>query len=97
MEAVTVAFETNERVSHPKAMADAIRGMTNGSIYFHYLEGFRRPPLHKDDFSAWLSEFGSDGEQYASAISKIDFYFKTLPALREELFTALRSMTEVNS
>lgn len=97
MEAVTVAFETNERISHPEAMADAIREMTNGSIYFHYLEGFRRPPLHKDDFSAWLSEYGSDGELYAKAISNIDFYFKTLPALREELSSALSSVSETKS
>lgn len=95
MEAVTVAFETSERIKHPAEMADAIRLMTNGSIYFHFLEGLRRPPLHKDDFSAWLLEYGPEGEQYAKAISEIDFYFKSLPALRNDLCSALNPLAEV--
>ena len=89
MEAVTVAFETSERIRHPSQMAKAIRQMTNGSIYFHFQEGLRRPPLHMDDFSAWLSKWGLEGERYAKAISQIDFYFKSLPALREELSNAV--------
>jgi len=95
MQAVTVAFETSERIELPSQMSKAIRQMTNGSIYFHFLEGLRRPPLHMDDFSAWLIQFGQKGEQYAKAISKIDFYFKSLPTLREELFSALVSINEV--
>jgi hypothetical protein len=92
MESVIVAFETEERIHHPSEMADAIQEMTNGSIFFHFLEGFRRPPLHKDDFTAWLLELGSIGEPYARAISEIDFYFKSLPSLRKELSRALRTV-----
>lgn len=89
MEAVIVAFETKGRIKHPSEMAGAIQEMTNGSIFFHFLEGLRRPPVHKDDFSAWLLEYGPSGKPYARAISGIDFYFKGLPALRDELTRAL--------
>lgn len=94
MEAVTVVFETAERVHKPSEMANAIRQMTNGSVYFHFLEGLRRPPLQMDDFSAWLLKYGPEGEPYAKAVSKIDFYFKTLTALREELCAALDALKE---
>lgn len=97
MEAVTVAFETDESVSHPSRMAAAIQEMTNGSIYFHFLEGFRRPPIHKDDFSAWFLNQGTIGEPYAKAISEIDFYFKSLTALRIELSRALQTVGEGQS
>lgn len=97
MEAVTVVFETAERIKKPGDLANAIRRMTNGSVYFHFLEGLRRPPLQKDDFSAWLLKYGPVGEEYASAIARIDFYFKTLPALREELYTVLHAAAEVRS
>jgi hypothetical protein len=97
MEAITIAFETAERIQEPAEMANAIRQMTNGSIYFHFLEGRRRPPLQMDDFSAWFVKCGPEGEPYARAISKIDFYFKTLPVLREELYAALDSLKEVRS
>jgi hypothetical protein len=94
MEAVTVAFQTSERVRRPSEMAEAIRHMTNGSLYFHFLEGLRRPPLHTDDFSAWLLEYGPEGEPYARALAGIDFYFKSLPALRDELGHALLVVTQ---
>jgi Family of unknown function (DUF5752) len=92
MEAVIVAFETDGRISHPSEMPEAIKEMTNGSIFFHFLEGLRRPPIHKDDFSAWLLEYGPSGESYARAISGIDFYFKSLPVLRDELGRALQAV-----
>ncbi len=94
MEAVTVAFETSERVRHPVEMAEAVARMTNESIYFHFLEGLRRPPLHLDDFSAWLREQGEVGEPYVKAISGIDFYFKSLATLKAELHKALQTVKE---
>ncbi len=95
MEALTVTFETDTRISQPADLADAIQAMTNGSIFFHFLEALRRPPLHKDDFTAWLVERGPAGEAYAKAIEGVDFYFMTLSALRDHLSTSLRSVKGV--
>lgn len=92
MESVTVAFETSERVRRPQELAQAIMQMTNGSMYFHFLEGFRRPPLHVDDFTVWLQEQGPEGEPYARAIATIDFYFKSLQALKIDLGAALKAV-----
>jgi hypothetical protein len=92
MEAVTIVFETSDRICHPLEMPEGIRQMTNGSIYYHFLEGLRRPPRHIDDFSTWLLDCGPKWEAYVSAIAGIDFYFKSLSVLREELSNALNDV-----
>ncbi|PWB69798.1 hypothetical protein C3F09_10035 [candidate division GN15 bacterium] len=94
MEALTVAFETGVRVSRPADMADAVRAMTNGSIFFHYLEALKRPPIHKDDFTAWFTECGPAAEPYVKAIAGMDVYFKNLPAIRDSLYRALNAVKE---
>ena len=87
-EAVTVVFDTGGRISSPELLPKAIGGMTNGSIYFHFLEARRRLPVGLDDFSAWLAGFpGQEG--WCGALQAVDFVFFTLPDLREELVRVL--------
>ena len=68
--------------------------MTNGSIYFHFLEARRRPPLGKDDFTAWLleNEDGGRNRPYIEALNSIDFHFHSLADLRKELATRLSGL-----
>ncbi len=89
MESVNVLFETNDRVVRPSELSREIRSMSNGSLYFHFLEARRRPPLHLDDFTAWLVEQGDVGQPYIKAIEAIDIYFKPLSTIREELVATL--------
>jgi len=94
MEATTVVFDTGIRISHPREFAAAIGAMTGGSVYFHFLEGRRRPPFGKDDFTAWLLE-NNDGEKnrpYIDALARLDFYFHSLPHLRKELVRVLSDL-----
>ena len=94
MEATTVVFDTGIRISHPRELAAAIGAITGGSVYYHFLEARRRPPLGKDDFTAWLLE-NEDGERnrrYIDALSRIDFYFHTLVHLRRELARVLADL-----
>ncbi|MGE5698446.1 MAG: DUF5752 family protein [Deltaproteobacteria bacterium] len=88
-QATTVVFDTGERIEHPRELASAIRRMTNGSIYFHFLEALRRPPLGKDDFSAWLLEKGEDYAPYLRSLGSIDVQFHSLAHLRKELVESL--------
>ncbi|MEW6050422.1 MAG: DUF5752 family protein [Candidatus Zixiibacteriota bacterium] len=89
MQATTVAFDTGQRIAHPSQLAQSIRDMTIGSIHYHFLEGLRRPPLHEDDFTAWLKDYPGDWSAYTGAIGSIDFYFHTLAGLREVLSQTL--------
>ena len=96
MQATTVMFPAGIRISHPSELAGAIRKMTNGSVYFHFLEARRRSPLGKDDFTAWLleNENGGRNRPYIEALASIDFYFHSLPHLRDELAALLSGLGE---
>lgn len=83
-EAVTVVFDTGLRITSPEKLPEAIGKMTNGSIYYHFLEARRRPPVGIDDFSEWLVGF-PDQEAWCSALQTVDFVFFTLTDLRGEL------------
>lgn len=96
MEATTVVFDTGIRIGHPRELAASIGAMTAGSVYFHFLEARRRPPLGRDDFTAWLLE-NDDSEKnrpYIEALARIDFYFHTLPHLRRELAEVLSDLED---
>ncbi|MEW6665452.1 MAG: DUF5752 family protein [Thermodesulfobacteriota bacterium] len=88
MQAVTVVFDTGNRVHEPHQLPSAIRLMTNGSIYFHVLEARRRDPVGMDDFSAWLQGMEGDWTRYIESILKIDVTFHTLAEIRRELVEA---------
>ena len=90
MKAITVVFDTGERIHHPGELDSAIGRMTYGSIYFHVLEARRRPPLGLDDFSAWLQNLKGDWSHYLHAIADLDVTFCTLHELQEDLVRALK-------
>ncbi len=94
MEAVTVVFDTGIRISHSRELAASIGAMTAGSVYFHFLEARRRPPIGQDDFTAWLIENHDGGKNgpYIEALGRIDFYFHSLHDLRKELATRLSGL-----
>lgn len=88
-ESTTVVFDTGKRIPHPDHLCTAIRTMTNGSIYFHFLEARRRTLQGSDDFSVWLYDWGEPWQHYMYALKSIDFVFYTLPEIREELARVL--------
>lgn len=96
MEATTVIFSAGMRIAHPSELADAIRKMTNGSVYFHFLEARRRHPFGKDDFTSWLleNEDGGRNRLYIEALASIDIYFHSLADLRKELAALLSGLEE---
>ena len=89
LEATTVVFDTRERIASPRELCAAIGRMTNGSIYYHFLEARRRTPAGNDDFTAWLREEEKRNGKYIRALEAIDFYFHSLRHLKEELVSAL--------
>jgi hypothetical protein len=89
MQAITVVFDTGERIRNPGELAAAIDRMTSGSIYFHALEARRRQPVGRDDFSTWLSVQEGNWEHYLAAIRSIDFTFHSLSEIKRELVEGL--------
>lgn len=89
MEATTVVFDTGRSIEHPEKLPAAIPDMTGSSIFFHFFEARRRPPLGLDDFSAWLQSFEGDWSRYSKALADIDFPFYTLAETKNVLLEAL--------
>ncbi len=92
MESTTVVFDTGIRIANPSRLGATIRKMTNSSVYFHFLEARRRPPMQVDDFTSWLMDCGEEYRPYIDAVSSIDFYFNSLGFLRRELARVLASV-----
>jgi hypothetical protein len=89
LEATTVVFETGDIIEEPSQLPAKIGNMTNGSIFYHFIEARRRTSDRLDDFSEWLSQFGDAGAGYAKALSSIDFSFFTLGEMRKVLVECL--------
>ena len=89
LEATTVTFDTGERIAHPRDLAAAVRGMTNGSIYYHFFEARRRLAGGQDDFSVWLQEEPEKNRKIIDALRSIDFYFYSLTELRRQIVAAV--------
>ena len=89
LEAITVVFETGDSIEEPSQLPAKIANMTNGSIFYHFIESRRRTPNGLDDFSEWLSRFGEIGTGYVELLSSIDFSFLTLAEMKNVIVESL--------
>ncbi len=80
-----VVFDTGLRAETPAELADLIDRLSTGSIYFHFIEARRRPPLRVDDFSAWLEGWGTRCIRVREELAGIDFQLWTLTELRQRI------------
>jgi len=77
-----VILETGLTAATPAELAERIPKLPTGSIFFHFVEGRRRPPLRVDDFSAWLARWGPAFDRCRERIAAIDFHLWSLTEMR---------------
>ena len=80
-----VITDTRLSVKKPDDLARVLPALTTGSIFFHFIEARRRSPLGRDDFSAWLGEWGERFESVCERLEAIDYYMWSLTELRERI------------
>jgi hypothetical protein len=85
MSSNTIVFRTGVLLSNPAELLSAFREMSTSSIYYHFVDGKRRTPRGRDDFSAWLLEFWPEENEILDELAEIDFYFLNLLELKETL------------
>ncbi|MDF1536005.1 MAG: DUF5752 family protein [bacterium] len=85
-----VVFDTGIRIREPSELPDAIKRMSEGSIFYHFIEARRRTVKGRDDFSAWLELNPGDYHQLCAGLTAIDPYFSSLGEIRERLENLLR-------
>jgi hypothetical protein len=77
-----VIFNTGRVIERFGEMAAAVRDMTSGSIFYHFIEATRRTPVRTDDFTAWIRANDPEMEPICSHINAIDPYFSSLEEIR---------------
>jgi uncharacterized protein DUF5752 len=80
-----VIFDTGLMAPDPVRLAGMIPGLTTGSVFYHFIEARRRPPLEKDDFSVWLEPWGSDYEPVRERLAAVDYGMWSLIEIRERI------------
>jgi len=89
LEATSAVFETGDFIDELLSLPGKIATMTNGSIFYHFIEARRRTSGCTDDFSEWLTQFGDAGTCYATTLCSVDFNFLTLAEMRRLLVERL--------
>jgi AcrR family transcriptional regulator len=92
--AQTIVFDTGRRLVQPSELAAAVPKLSLGSIYYHFIDGRRRPPRRVDDFRLWLEAFGDRHSEIIARLEAVDPYFMSLAELRTALATALGAANE---
>lgn len=86
-----VVFDTGRQVTAPAEFAGLMPALSLGSVFYHFIDGRRRPPQLLDDFRVWLGQFGDRHEDLIQRLAGVDPYFTTLAELRATLAEVFRS------
>jgi len=87
-----VVLDTGLRASTPADLAARVPRLSTGSIFYHFVEGRRRPPIKVDDFSVWLAGWGPELEPTREAIAAIDYHLWSLTEMRTLIGAALHRL-----
>ena len=87
-----VTLRTGEEAATPEALAAMIPRLSTGSIFFHFIEARRRPPIGRDDFSAWIETWGPAYSSWCAALDAVDYYLWSLTELRERIAACLETV-----
>jgi hypothetical protein len=89
VEANLIVYDTGKRISRPGELHRAIREMSCGSIFYHFLDARRRPPVGVDDLSAWIAEVGLKEAPLLEALRSVSSAARNPARLRREIALSL--------
>ena len=85
LRSITIVYDLNLKTTAPPDLKNFILKMPFTSIFYHFIDARRRTPNQSDDFSAWLSGFGTQFDELIKEIKKIDPFFLSLSEIRDRL------------
>ena len=80
-----VVFDSGIRIDNPQKLSAIIPGLSQGSIFYHFIDARRRTDSGEDDFTEWLKGFSPDYDDLVEKIAALDPFFNTLVELRRKL------------
>lgn len=84
-----IVFNTGRSILSIPDLLSAIEKMSEGSIFYHFIDARRRQEFGLDDFSAWLKNGGPVYDGLIAKIAAIDIYFLSLAELKGLLIDIL--------
>ena len=84
-----VIFDTGVTASSPAELAALVPKLSQGSVFFHFIDARLRPPRGEDDFRAWLAGWGEEGERGRARLAMVDPMFGSLRDLRARVARAM--------
>jgi hypothetical protein len=84
-----IIFGTGRVVKKPRELGPMVASLSTGSIFYHFLDARRRPPLGDDDFTRWLRSFAPVSDPACAALRAIEPNLTTLPELRHRIAQVL--------
>jgi hypothetical protein len=80
-----IIFDTRQEMTKPEDLPKVIPLLTLSSLFYHFIDSARRTPEQHDDFSIWLTGFGSKYQNLIDEFQKVDPYFISLSVLQKKL------------
>jgi|SRR5579872_5637018 len=85
LRSILIVYDMELKTNIPSDLKVLIPKMTPTSIFYHFIDARRRTPEKLDDFSQWLSGFGTQFAELIEKIKGIDPYFLSLSEIRQKL------------
>lgn len=84
-----VVYDTGINFNAPQDLKTRFQSLNRSSIFYHFIEAYRRSSERVNDFSSWLQEFGGDYAHVAHRLNVIDPYFTPLSDLQKKIATII--------
>lgn len=89
-----VVFRTSGILTRPEQLAEVMEHLSVGSVFYHFIDARRRREDCRDDFRAWLTEFGERCDGLCDLLGRVDPYFAPLVDLRSRLVDVVKGHFE---
>ena len=84
-------FETGSQTSVLDDFPAAVKHTSRESFFYHFIDGRRRSPDCKDDFSVWLEQFSDETADLRKKLKNVDSYLFSLTGLQRQVFSIFDS------
>lgn len=84
-------FDTGKEVSELEDFPDTVKNTTRESFFYHFIDGRRRSPQCKDDFTVWLEQFSDETADLRNKLKNVDSYLFSLTELQRQVFSIFDS------
>ena len=80
-------FETGRETSELDAFPAAVKHTSRESFFYHFIDGRRRSPDCKDDFTIWLEQLSDETAGLRKKLENVDSYLFSLTELQRQVFS----------